>query len=177
MSTSKSNLKKFTDDGELLQQIFCVYCHGLNEPESSVCAHCGKYIANQGPDLSARLSRLKGYARSVHEPKSRDIYTRSTPTLPTNHPDTLQLFCVHCGRRFQHDETSCFYCGEISIYEHVDWIERLNRIKAYSSRKNEKASKHLRVIPFKALIIYVMYFNAFLLILMLVVLLFWHNIR
>jgi hypothetical protein len=54
-------------DGELSGGLFCAYCGEVNVPEAESCERCGKYIADQGPDLSARLRRIRRYASNVHQ--------------------------------------------------------------------------------------------------------------
>ncbi len=58
---------RIDQDGELLDGLFCAYCGEINDPGADSCEHCGQYIADQGPDLSARLHRISRYASSVHE--------------------------------------------------------------------------------------------------------------
>ncbi len=48
---------RVNDDGELIGGLFCVYCGEINEPGVDCCESCGQYIADQGPDLNARLRR------------------------------------------------------------------------------------------------------------------------
>jgi hypothetical protein len=55
-----------SDEGELTDKLFCLYCGELNHPGVDVCQSCGKYIADQGPDLHSRLKRIGRYASSVH---------------------------------------------------------------------------------------------------------------
>jgi hypothetical protein len=54
-------------DGELVGSFFCVYCGELNPIGVMICQSCRRYIADQGPDLSARLQRIMRYASSVHQ--------------------------------------------------------------------------------------------------------------
>ena len=54
-------------DGELIGQIFCTFCGNLNEIDAEVCTSCGQYIADQGPDLSARLRRIRRHASQSPE--------------------------------------------------------------------------------------------------------------
>ncbi len=61
------SLVRVNDDGELIGGLFCVYCGEINEPGVDCCESCGQYIADQGPDLSARLRRIRRYASSVHD--------------------------------------------------------------------------------------------------------------
>ena len=65
-STSRARLPS-ESDGELVGQIFCTYCGNLNETAADVCTSCGHYIADQGPDLSARLRRIRRYASQSPE--------------------------------------------------------------------------------------------------------------
>jgi hypothetical protein len=56
---------RFNADGELENVLYCTYCWTLNELDAQMCVSCGEYIADQGPDLRARLSRISHYASSV----------------------------------------------------------------------------------------------------------------
>lgn len=133
---------KFTEDGELLEQIFCVYCNGLNQPYSEECFHCGKYIADQGPDLRARLSRLRRYAYSVHE---HDTISVSAP----NTKDTLQIFCANCGNPYQQDEMSCWYCGGTSIYEQVEWTTKVNLLKRLAQYPRPERTEEEKLLSYR----------------------------
>jgi hypothetical protein len=63
---SDSKVGPLSDDGELSNSFFCVYCGELNPMGTAICKSCGRYIGDQGPDLSARLHRIKRYASPVH---------------------------------------------------------------------------------------------------------------
>ncbi len=57
-------------DGELTGAMSCLYCGSLNHGSADVCSSCGEYIADQGPDLSARLHRIRRHAaHSRYEPR------------------------------------------------------------------------------------------------------------
>ncbi len=68
MAGSESKFTPLSDEGELVAACFCIYCGELNPVGVEVCASCGRYIADQGPDLSARLKRIRRFASSVHAP-------------------------------------------------------------------------------------------------------------
>jgi hypothetical protein len=59
-------------DGELIDKLFCLYCGELNHPGVDICENCGKYIADQGPDLHSRLRRISRHASSVHSGRDDD---------------------------------------------------------------------------------------------------------
>src|SRR5215212_2552145 len=56
---------RFNADGELENVLYCTYCWTLNELNAQTCVSCGEYIADQGPDLRARLHRIRRYASNV----------------------------------------------------------------------------------------------------------------
>jgi hypothetical protein len=56
---------RFGSDGELLSGKFCAYCGNQNIASDDYCQHCSAYIADQGPDLTARLARISRRAASV----------------------------------------------------------------------------------------------------------------
>jgi hypothetical protein len=58
---------RIDEDGELLDGLFCVYCGEINDVGADTCEYCGVYIADQGPDLSARLHRISRHASTVHK--------------------------------------------------------------------------------------------------------------
>jgi hypothetical protein len=55
---------RFNVDGELENVLYCTYCWMLNELDAQTCVSCGEYIADQGPELRARLSRIRRHASS-----------------------------------------------------------------------------------------------------------------
>jgi hypothetical protein len=62
------------DDGEILAGIFCDACGDLNETGASSCGNCGAYLLDQGPDLSARLSRIRRYAGATKNVSREEPY-------------------------------------------------------------------------------------------------------
>jgi hypothetical protein len=54
--------RQIGDDGEILAGLFCDACGDLNETGVESCQNCGAYLIDQGPDLKARLSRIRRYA-------------------------------------------------------------------------------------------------------------------
>jgi hypothetical protein len=63
-SQSANNPVKLNDEGELVGGIFCEYCGELNRAEAVECERCHEHIADQGPDLRARLQRISRHASS-----------------------------------------------------------------------------------------------------------------
>jgi Tol biopolymer transport system component len=53
---------RISSDGELLSGVFCVECGTLSPSETRFCPKCGDLLADQGPDLRARLNRIQRYA-------------------------------------------------------------------------------------------------------------------
>ncbi len=72
-----------TDD-ELIGQIFCTYCGHKNDTEAETCTGCGQYIADQGPDLRARLHRISRYAS--HSPQLDGTGATDGPLLGVDAP-------------------------------------------------------------------------------------------
>jgi Tol biopolymer transport system component len=53
---------RISSDGELLSGVFCVECGTLSPSETRFCPKFGDLLADQGPDLRARLNRIQRYA-------------------------------------------------------------------------------------------------------------------
>jgi hypothetical protein len=89
------------DDGELVGGLFCAYCGEVNEPEADSCQSCGKYIADQGPDLNARLRRIRRYASSVHMTPDERPQADLIGSNPTQHSGRGALFLVFIACLFR----------------------------------------------------------------------------
>ena len=73
-------------DGELTGAISCAYCGMLNRLGTDVCNQCGEYIADQGPDLQARLRRISRHAnrspgKAENDPHEDDRDVRNAVLL------------------------------------------------------------------------------------------------
>jgi hypothetical protein len=63
--SKKLESRQINEEGELIGAVFCEYCGGLNRADTPECEHCQKHIADQGPDLRARLNRISRYASAA----------------------------------------------------------------------------------------------------------------
>jgi dipeptidyl aminopeptidase/acylaminoacyl peptidase len=77
MKNTRADLDKIriSSDGELLSGVFCVECGTLNPNGTKFCPTCGDLLADQGPDLRARLNRIRRYASGAPP------VTHTPPTL------------------------------------------------------------------------------------------------
>jgi ribosomal protein L40E len=85
-------------EGELVGSVFCMYCGELNPVGAMTCQSCGQYIADQGPDLSARLQRIRRYARNVQAQ-----YKAPPPRLIEHHASTADDAEAHVSGRGDQD--------------------------------------------------------------------------
>src|SRR5262245_8122575 len=119
MADSKS--APLSADGEIVGSFFCMYCGELNPLGVLSCHGCGQYIADQGPDLSARLHRIRRHARSVQAQ-----HKAPQPRLMEHHASTADRAEAQVSARVDQSHEHAI------ADEDPDLSERLERIHRYA---------------------------------------------